>query len=65
MTIPETLLDIRTHTDAGFRPLVDYDAWRVAILNYSHDLRSENIDAMQRHRRGVRAAAGPVHPVCG
>ena len=49
MTIPEKLLDIRTHTHAGFRPLVDYGAWRVAILNYSHDLRPENIDAMQRH----------------
>ena len=50
MTIPETLLDIRTHTDAGFRPLVDYGAWRVAILNYCDNLRPENIDAMQRHK---------------
>ena len=49
MPIPETLLDICTHTDAGFRPLVDYGAWRVAILNYSDNLRPENIDAMQRH----------------
>jgi ureidoglycolate hydrolase len=49
MTIPETLLDVHAHTDAGYRPLVDYGAWRVAILNYSEDLRPENIDAMQRH----------------
>ena len=49
MTIPETLLDIRTHTDSGFRPLVDYGAWRVAILNFNDDLRPENLTAMQRH----------------
>ena len=49
MTVPETLLDVRTHTDAGYRPLVDFAAWRVAILNYSEDLRPENIKAMQRH----------------
>jgi ureidoglycolate hydrolase len=49
MTIPETLLDVHAHTDAGYRPLVDYGAWRVAILNYSEELRPENIDAMQRH----------------
>jgi hypothetical protein len=49
MTIPETLIEIRTHTDAGYRPLIDFGAWRVAILNFSDDLRPENIDAMQRH----------------
>ena len=49
MTIPEHLLEVCAHSDEGYRPLVDYGAWRVAILNYSHDLRSENIDAMQRH----------------
>ncbi|WP_372683302.1 hypothetical protein [Desulfosarcina sp.] len=49
MTIPETLLDVRTHTETGYRPLVDFGAWRVAILNYSDELRPENITAMQRH----------------
>lgn len=49
MTIPETLLEAFTHTDAGYRPLVDFGAWRVAILNYSQDLRPENLTAMQRH----------------
>jgi ureidoglycolate hydrolase len=49
MTIPKTLLGTHAHTDAGYRPLVDYGAWRVAILNHSDDLRPENIEAMQRH----------------
>lgn len=49
MTFPETLIEIRTHTDAGYRPLIDFGAWRVAILNFSEDLRPENIEAMQRH----------------
>jgi hypothetical protein len=49
MTIPETLLEVRTHTDAGYRSLIDFGAWRVAILNFSEDLRPENLYAMQRH----------------
>jgi ureidoglycolate hydrolase len=49
MTIPQSLLDVRTHTDAGYLPLVDYGTWRVAILNYSEELRPENINSMQRH----------------
>lgn len=49
MSIPESLLGVHTHSDAGYLPLVDFGAWRVAILNYSDDLRPENIKAMQRH----------------
>ncbi len=49
MTIPEHLLEVCAHSDEGYHPLVDYGAWRVAILNYSQDLRPENLDAMQRH----------------
>ena len=29
--------------------MVDFAAWRVAVLNYSNDLLPENITAMQRH----------------
>ncbi len=49
MSIPESLLGVHIYADAGYLPLVDFGTWRVAILNYSHDLRPENIDAMQRH----------------
>ena len=49
MDIPEKLLEVREHTTEGYRPLVDFSAWRVAVLNYSPELRPENITAMQRH----------------
>ncbi len=49
MPINETLLEIREHNQAGYKPLVDYANWRVAILNFSEDLRPENITALQRH----------------
>lgn len=46
---PETLLEIKEHNHAGYRPLVDYQAWRVAILNFGDDLLPENLVSMQRH----------------
>jgi hypothetical protein len=49
VTIPEHLLDVCTHSDEGYRPLVDFGTWRVAVLNFSDELRPENISAMQRH----------------
>ena len=32
MNIPESLLEVREHSTAGYRPVVDYQNWRVAIL---------------------------------
>lgn len=49
MDIPEKLLEVREHIAEGYKPLVDFSAWRVAVLNYSPELRPENITAMQRH----------------
>jgi hypothetical protein len=49
MKVPETLLDVRTHTAAGYLPLVDFASWRVAILNFGDELRPENITAMQQN----------------
>ena len=49
MKISENLLEIREHRISGYKPLVDYASWRVAILNFSDDLRSENISTLQRH----------------
>jgi hypothetical protein len=49
MTIREKLLEVREHTGRGYLPLVDYAQWRVAILNYSDELRPENLSTMQRH----------------
>ncbi len=49
MNIPEALLEVREHNNEGYRPLIDYGAWRVAVLNYSDTLLPEKITAMQRH----------------
>ena len=49
MNIAESLLEVREHSDAGYRPVVDYQSWRVAILNYGDDLLPENLAFMQRH----------------
>jgi hypothetical protein len=49
MRITEELLEVRDHTTEGYRPVIDFEAWRVAVLNYSPGLRPENITSMQRH----------------
>lgn len=49
MKINESLLEVRSHLQAGYKPLIDYENWRVAILNFSEDLRPQNITRLQRH----------------
>ncbi len=49
MKIPETLLEIRQYTGEGYRPLIDFEKWRVAILRDIDELLPENITKMQRH----------------
>lgn len=43
------LLEVFQHTAAGYQPLVDFAAWRVAVLNPIEELRPANIETMQRH----------------
>lgn len=45
----ETLMEVKKHTGQGYLPVIDFEAWRVAFLNYSEDLRPENLKSMQRH----------------
>ncbi len=35
MACNEKLLEEREYTGEGYSPVVDYGAWRVAILNYT------------------------------
>jgi len=49
MRISEELLEVREHNAEGYRPVVDFETWRVAVLNYSPSLRAEKITSMQRH----------------
>ncbi len=49
MAIDETLLEVREYTGVGYRPLVDFGTWRVAVLCYIDELLPHNLRAMQRH----------------
>ncbi len=49
MEIDESLLTFSDFRGIGYRPLVDYGAWRVAVLRFIDELLPENITAMQRH----------------
>ena len=43
------LVEISEYTGEGYRPLVDYGEWRVAILRYIDELAPQNIKFMERH----------------
>ncbi len=47
--IDGSLLEVSAYTGIGYQPLVDFGAWRVAILRYHDELLPENLDKMQRH----------------
>ncbi len=47
--IQEKLLEIKEYTGEGYKPVIDYDKWRVAILNYIDELLPQNISNMQKH----------------
>ena len=49
MNIPNNLLEIKEYREEGYKPVVDYGAWRVAILNFIDELLPENIDFMSKH----------------
>ncbi len=49
MALTESFLEIREFRGIGYQPLVDYEAWRVAILRYIDELLPQNIGKMQRH----------------
>ncbi len=47
--LPESLIEIREHNGPDYKPLVDYQAWRVALMNYTPDLTPDKINRMQKH----------------
>jgi hypothetical protein len=47
--IDETLLEIRSYTGTGYQPVITFDSWRVAYLNYANDINPMNIAYMERH----------------
>ena len=49
MSIPERLLEVSEYGGDGYQPVVDYETWRVAILNYTPDFLPEKIDVLTAH----------------
>ena len=47
--IPETLLEVREHNEPDYKPLIDFESWRVALMNHTSDLVPERINRMQKH----------------
>lgn len=47
--LPETLIEIREHNGLDYKPLVDTQSWRVALMNYTPDLTPDKITRMQKH----------------
>jgi ureidoglycolate hydrolase len=45
----EKLLEICEFTGIGYKPLIDYGTWRVAILRYIDELIPERIERLERH----------------
>ena len=48
-TLPEALLEICAHDAPDYKPLIDFQTWRVALMNYTPDLTPDKIDRMQKH----------------
>ena len=45
------LIEIKEYKDSGYKPVIDYGEWRVAVLNYCDELLPKNIDKMQKHNQ--------------
>ena len=45
----EELVQIQEYSGEGYKPLIDYDTWRVAILRFIDELRPENIEHLECH----------------
>lgn len=48
--IDPKLIESFEFAEPGYKPLVDYGAWRVALLNGLDELLPENIPWLQKHR---------------
>lgn len=42
-------LEVCEYTGDGYKPVIDFETWRVAILRYCEELERPNITSMQKH----------------
>jgi ureidoglycolate hydrolase len=45
----ERLIEVRQFSGSGYQPVIDFNTWRVAILNYIDEIHPERIETMERH----------------
>jgi hypothetical protein len=48
-TPPESIIEVREHNAPDYKPMIDYQSWRVALMNYTPDLTPDKINRMQKH----------------
>jgi hypothetical protein len=49
LEIDTRLIEIKEYQGDGYKPLIDFETWRVAVLKYCDELLPENITKLQRH----------------
>jgi hypothetical protein len=50
MDIPKDLLEVGHYFDDGYKPVLDFDGWRVAMLRYCDAVDAKNLHRVERHR---------------
>lgn len=45
----KSLVEVSEYTGLGYSPVITYEGWRVAILNYIDELETQNIKRIQYH----------------
>jgi hypothetical protein len=48
--IPNDLLEIGQFFDDGYKPVLDFNGWRVAMLRYSEFVDAKQLHQVERHR---------------
>jgi ureidoglycolate hydrolase len=49
MTVDEKLIETREFRGIGYQPLIDFNSWRVAILNFIDEIIPDQIKTFERH----------------
>lgn len=43
------LIEVKEYTELGYSPVVVFEEWRVAVLNYHPELLPDSIESFQKH----------------
>lgn len=49
MAINKDLLEVSSHDGPGYAPVVDFGAWRIALINQSDECAPGGVSQMERH----------------